>query len=373
MRLFEYQAKEMFKKAGISVPRGAMTENQSGIESAIDAVGCPCVVKAQVARGGRGKEGLIQFAADRREALAQALAMMDKRGVRRLLIEEALAIERELYLAVTFDPVTASALIMASPEGGVDIEELARTRPNLVFKMRVDVFRRLSPFQARDLMFQIGLKGAAFKQGLGIVGAMFDLFRRRDAELVEINPLVLTRDGGLVAADGKLLLDDNASFRQEKRGITREHFDSDLEYEATLEGIPCLRFDGAIGLMCAGAGLTNTIYDLISYEGGSVANYLEFGGPNYRRAEKAMELTMKSNPKVILIVTFGTIARADVMAQGIVDAIVKLKPGIPIITAIRGTGEEDAARILRGAGLDPLADTEDAVRKAVALSGGKKQ
>ena len=197
---------------------------------------------------------------------------------------------------------------------------------------------------------------------------MFELFKKNDAELVEINPLILTADGKLVAADGKVSIDDNAAFRQKRYPITRDHFGSDIEYEAAVKGIPYLQFDGKIGLMCAGAGLTNTVYDLINYYGGSVASYLEFGGPNYRRAAEAMDFTLRNKPSVVLIVTFGTIARADVMAQGIVDAIELLKPDVPIITAIRGTGEEEAGKILRKIGLEPLSETEDAVKKAVELS-----
>ena len=148
----------------------------------------------------------------------------------------------------------------------------------------------------------------------------------------------------------------------------REYFDNDVAFEAAREGIPYLQFDGDISLMCAGAGLTTVVYDLVNYEGGTVANYLEFGGPNYRKAVRAMELCLLNNPKVILIVTFGTIARADVMADGIAEAIARLRPSCPIVACIRGTGEEEAVQKLKAAGLDPLFDTEEAVRRAVALA-----
>jgi succinyl-CoA synthetase beta subunit len=172
----------------------------------------------------------------------------------------------------------------------------------------------------------------------------------------------------VVAGDGKLAIDDNALFRQPGREPGRDYYDSDAAFEAAAEGIPYLQFDGDISLMCAGAGLTTVVYDLIVDEGGSVANYLEFGGPNYKKAVRAMELCLKNEPKVILIVTFGTIARADVMAEGITEAILKLKPSCPIVACIRGTGEEKAVEMLRAAGLEPLFDTEEAVRKAVAFA-----
>jgi len=168
------------------------------------------------------------------------------------------------------------------------------------------------------------------------------------------------------------MIDDNSMFRQERYQQSIEDYKTEAEFDAMQEGIPFIQFDGDIGLMCAGAGLTTTVYDLINYEGGTVANYLEFGGPNYKKAVKAMEICLKVPSKVILIVTFGTIARADVMAEGIIDAIKRLKPDRPIVTCIRGTNEQEAVKMLKAAGLEPLYDTEEAVRKAVELSKGDK-
>ncbi|OGV47674.1 MAG: succinate--CoA ligase [Lentisphaerae bacterium GWF2_44_16] len=371
MKLFEYQAKDIFEEAGIPVPKRKLIESASGLDEALSATGFPCVLKSQVLQGGRGKAGLIQFAKTGQEAAEKTgMLFSPEKNVRKILVEEALKIEKEIYLAITIDPVDCSALIMASSEGGMDIEEIALTKPDRIIKEKVNVFRSLMPYQARNIMFGLGLSGEAFKQGVKILTAMFGLFRKYDAELVEINPLALCGDGRLIAADGKFSIDDNASYRQKNFAVSRDHFSNDIEYEASLEGIPYLLFDGKIGLMCAGAGLTNTVYDLINHYGGSVSNYLEFGGPNYRKALEAMKFTLRSNPRVILIVTFGTIARADVMAQGIADAIKELKPEVPIVTAIRGTGEEDAAKILREMGLTPLSDTEDAVREAVRISEG---
>jgi succinyl-CoA synthetase beta subunit len=230
----------------------------------------------------------------------------------------------------------------------------------------------LSGFQVRDLAYRMGFDGDLVKKVSNIIVKMYDIFRKYDAELVEINPLFISQENDVVAGDGKLVIDDNSMFRQPGYELSREYFDSDVEYEAAIEGIPYLQFDGSISLMCAGAGLTTTVYDLINYAGGSVANFLEFGGPNYKKAEKAMELCLKNCPKVILIVTFGTIARADVMAQGIVDAMEKLKPKIPIVTCIRGTNEEQATDILNEAGLECIFDTEEAVKRAVDIASGRR-
>jgi succinyl-CoA synthetase beta subunit len=252
----------------------------------------------------------------------------------------------------------------------VEIEEVARTMPDRIVTERVDVSEGLLPFQARNVMFGLGLGGEEMKQGSALLLALYELFRGYDAELVEINPLVRTGGGDLIAADGKVTIDDGSLHRQRRFVASREYFASDIEFEAAEEGIPCIKFDGDIGLMCAGAGLTNVIYDLVNYGGGSVASYIEFGGPNYHKAVKAMEFMMRTEPKVALIVTFGTIARADVIAEGLVEAMQQLKPDFPVVAAIRGTGEEKIHESLRSVGLEPLTDTEEAVERAIELTGG---
>jgi succinyl-CoA synthetase beta subunit len=280
-------------------------------------------------------------------------------------------IAREIYLSITVDPVKSKILSLASAEGGVDIEELAVTSPEKIITRTVDIDQGLMDYQATNLVFELGIAGEIGKQFRPILANLYKAFRTYDGELAEINPLFVTKAGTLVAGDGKFIVDDNSMPRQKRFQLTRELFDSDVEFEATVEGIPYLQFDGDIGLLCAGAGLTTTVYDLINDAGGSVANYLEFGGANYKRALKAMELCLKNDLKVILVVTFGTIARADVMAQGLVDAIAAHKPSMPIVPCIRGTNEEEAVRILTAAGLEPLFDTELAVQKAVDIAAGR--
>lgn len=373
MKLFEYQAKDLFEEAGIAVPKRRLISEVSELDGALEEVGLPCVIKAQVLRGGRGKAGLIQFASSLEEAREKSEQILDSpANVRSLLIEQTLDIDEEIYLSITAEPVTGSALVMASAEGGMEIEEVARTMPDKIVRETVSLSEGLMPFQARDVMFELGLKGEGMKQGSAMLLDLYELLREYDAELVEINPLVLDRNGSLIAADGKVTIDDSSLHRQGRFSLGREYFESDVEYEAAEEGIPYLQFDGDIGLMCAGAGLTNVIYDLVNYGGGSVASYIEFGGPNYHKAVKAMELMMKTGPKVALVVTFGTIARADVIAEGLVEAIEKLKPDFPVVTAIRGTGEEKTQELLRSVGLEPLSDTEEAVERAIELAGGKR-
>ncbi len=372
MKLFEYQAKEIFSSFGIATPKGVLVEDAGNAVKSADEFPSGCVLKSQVLTGGRGKAGLIQFADSAEELNDKAKMLFEKPAVNKILLEEKLDIDKELYLAITVDPVKSKVLIMACGQGGIDIEDLAATAPEKIVREYVDITIGLMPYQIRNILFALGLKGDKFKQGYKIIEGLYNVFSNRDAELAEINPLVTTKDGSLIAADGKLILDDNAVFRQDSFELTRECYDNDLEFEAAQKGIPYLLFDGDIGLMCAGAGLTNTVYDLINYYNGTIANYLEFGGPNYRRAEEAMELTLKSNPKVILIVTFGTIARADVMAEGIAAAKKKLNPNVPIVTAIRGTGEEEANKILQEIGLETLSETEDAVKRAIEIAGGVK-
>ncbi|MDR3177124.1 MAG: acetate--CoA ligase family protein [Desulfovibrio sp.] len=372
MKLFEYQAKEAFSEAGVPVPEGRLVQNADEARAVADSLGCPCVLKSQVLRGGRGKAGLIQFAENAAEAGRKAAALFaSPHGVRKILVERAVAVERELYLSLTLDPVQAVALFIACAEGGVEIEQLAAEQPEKIVTVPVDLDWGLMPHHVRELTFGLQLSGDTAKAVGDIAGKLYRVFRANGAELAEINPLFITKDGGAVAGDGKLVIDDNMDGVRGKYPLAPEYFATQTEYEAALEGIPYLQFDGDIALMCAGAGLTTTVFDLIHYAGGTVANYLEFGGPNYTKAVEAMRLCLKNPCKVLLVVTFGTIARADVMANGLVEAIRVLRPSAPIVTCIRGTNEEEAFATLRAAGLDPLYETEDAVRRAVDIAAGR--
>lgn len=371
MKLYEYQAKNIFKELGIPVPQSIILENGDDLVEPIKKIGLPLVVKSQVLSGGRGKAGLISFCKNETDVQFHVNRLFNHTlKIKKLLLEQAVSIDREIYVSITVDPVDAKALLIASAEGGIDIETLAVTKPEAIIKKHVDMRYGLLAYQATEISYDLGFDAVQTKKLTPILMKLYQAFVNYDAELVEINPLFLTTSGDFVAGDGKLMIDDNSMFRHQDFEQTFEDYKSEAEYEASLEGIPFIQFDGEIGLMCAGAGLTTTVYDLINYEGGRVANYLEFGGPHYKKAVKAMEICLKVPSKVILIVTFGTIARADVMAEGIVDAINRLKPDRPIVTCIRGTNEAEAVRILKSAGLEPLFDTEEAVRKAVELSKG---
>lgn len=418
MKLLEYEGKALFADAGITVPAGRTIVVGDGVpqpsvsaadrDAALSAVeaaagellasdatadaaaaGAPrVVVKAQLDMGGRGKAGLIKVGSSPGEARTAAESILDSTyAVGAILVEGAVDIRRELYLSISVDPLHARYLVLASAEGGVEIEELAKTRPEAILRLTVDPLRGLAPWQSRGLAYDLGLEGSIVRDFASIISRLYTLFREKDAELVEINPLFVAGASGptsagsgaarsyageaaehLVAGDAKIIIDDNSVGRQPQFTLQRRRYDSDAAFDAAVEGIPYVQFDGDISLMCAGAGLTTTAFDLVNMAGGSVANYLEFGGPNYRKAQRAMELCLLNKSSVILIVTFGTIARADVMAEGVVEAVAALRPDRPIVACIRGTNEEAAHATLRGAGIEPLTDTEEAVARAVALA-----
>jgi succinyl-CoA synthetase beta subunit len=368
MRLTEAEGKAEFAAAGIKVPRGVLASRPGELTPAFAEIGFPCVIKAQVLSGGRGKAGLVSVVRDMDEAFAEGRRILaHPAGVRSVLVEECVKAAHELYLSISYDPRSAKGLVLASAEGGMEIEKLATVDPGKIARIEVDIAGGLAPRHARGLAYGLGLSGQAAKSFIYVAARLWQVFRSMDAELVEINPLFLMPDGSILAGDAKLLVDDNSAFRHPTYPIEARPYESETARLAAIDGIPYLQFDGEISLMCAGAGLTTTVYDLVADSGGSVANYLEFGGPNYRKAVRAMELCLANAPKVVLIVTFGTIARADVMAAGIAEAVEKWKPTCPIVVCIRGTGEDEARAILEGIGLEPLMDTEVAVARAVAL------
>ncbi len=369
MKLFEYQAKELFEEQGIPVPNRSVISDISELDKALEEIGLPCVLKAQVLHGGRGKAGLVKVVRNKEEAQKEAERIL-KVTNKKLMVESAVNIAKEIYLSITVDPVSGNAMVMACSEGGMDIEEIARTKPEKIIKEKIDLGVGLLPFQAKNITYELGMDKNEAKQGMSLLVKLYQLFRKYEANLVEINPLVITEEGNLVAADGKFNLDDGALYKHNRFSITKDYYNNEIEYKAAQDGIPYIQFDGDIGMMVAGAGLANVVFDLIHYYNGTVANYLEFGGPNYHKGKECMKMMLETKPKCILIATFGTIARADVMAEGIVEAVKELKPEIPIVTVIRGTGEEKARELLKSVGLESLDDTEDAVQKAVQLAGG---
>lgn len=375
MKLHEHQAKEIFKEGNIPIPQGKVVTSAEEAVKAASEIGYPVVMKSQVLVGGRGKAGLIRFASSNDEAAKEAKGLLGRehRGARveKLLIESKLDIGKELYLSILVDPREAAPLVMASTEGGMEIEELARDYPEKIIKEYIPVFRGMYGYQGREIARRMSLKGPQIRAFAEIARNLYGVFRKFDAELAEINPLVILKDGSMLAADAKINIDENSLFRQKSFEKGRDQFDNDIEYEASKLGFPYVQIDedGDIGVMSAGAGLTMTTLDLLNHYGGKPANFLEFGGALYQRAVNAMKVAlMNKKIKVLCITVFGLIARADVIAEGVAAAIKEHKPSLPIIVAVRGTGEERATEVLKEAGLEPLTDTEEAIRRAVKIA-----
>jgi succinyl-CoA synthetase beta subunit len=373
MNLYEYQGKEIFRKAGIPVPESRLIRNHEDLEEAAEIFNLPAMLKAQVLAGKRGKAGLIKLVEswDQVKDITEDWIGKKFNGevIESVLIEKALDIDRELYLSVTVDPAAGSPLVIASGEGGVDIEEISERKPEAVVKKHINIFRGLFPFQVRDIIRDMGLGGPAGKACGKVLSALYGLFRSYDAELVEINPLVIDREGNLLAVDSKIRIDDGALFRHKEFSKTANHFGDELEYEAYQNGLTYIRLDGDIGVICTGAGLTMATLDLVKLNGGKPANFLDFGGDNYKNAADALRIVLKNpNVKALLLVTFGLFARADTIAEGVVQAINEFKPKVPIIMAVRGTGEEKARELIKEIGIETVNDTEEAVRRAISIA-----
>jgi succinyl-CoA synthetase beta subunit len=370
MNFEEYVAKAQFAAAGIPVPEGRLATTPADAAAAAQALG-PVAVKAQVPAGKRGKGGaiaLVDSPAEAETAAKRILGMtLGVHRVERLLVEKRITIARELYAAVLNDPASKGPLVLFSTLGGMDIEEAAARDANAVRRRPVDI---LAGFTARDAEAMLaGLDlGPARAKVAGLLARLYDFYRARDAEMVEINPLALTKTGDLVALDGKLTLDDGAVPRQEalaKQGIAEPL--SALEARGRALGLRFIELDGDIGILANGAGLTMTTMDAVRHFGGRPANFLEIGGDAYTQAKPALELVL-ANPGVkSLVVNFcGAFARTDVMAEGVVKAWEELRPRIPVFFSIHGTGEEEAVKLVKARlGIEPFDVMDDAVQSAV--------
>ncbi|OHC82801.1 MAG: succinate--CoA ligase [Rhodospirillales bacterium RIFCSPLOWO2_12_FULL_67_15] len=370
MNFEEHVAKAEFAAAGIPVPEGRVVTTPAEAEAAARALG-PVAVKAQAPAGKRGKAGAIALAESPAEAAAAARRILGMtlgaHRIKRLLVEKRIAIARELYAAVLNDPASQGPLVLFSTLGGMDIEEAAARDPQSVRRHPVDI---LAGFAAKDAETMLGGLDLGPAQALlaDLLVRLYAFYRARDAELVEINPLALTRSGTLVALDGKLALDDGALARQEslaKQGLAEPL--TGLEARGRAAGLRFIELDGDIGILANGAGLTMTTMDAVRHYGGRPANFLEIGGDAYTRAKPALELVL-ANPNVrSLVVNFcGAFARTDVMAEGVVTAWEELRPKIPVFFSIHGTGEEEAVRLVKGRlGVEPFDSMDDAVEGAV--------
>jgi succinyl-CoA synthetase beta subunit len=366
----EHAAKPLLAGRGIAVPRGELARTPDEAAAVAARLGA-VVVKAQVATGKRGKAGGIKLAATPDEARSHARAIIgmeiDGHRVEKVLVEEQVPIGCELYAAVLNDPASKGPLVMVSTEGGMDIEEVAARAPDKLRRHPIDIRRGFPRADAAALVQDLGL-GAAESQVAGTLAALYEAYTAFDAELLEINPLAVTRDGRLVALDCKLVVDDCALSRQPEaaRAGSPDRL-TGLEARAKAAGLKYIDLDGDVGVLANGAGLTMTTMDVIRHHGGRPANFLEIGGESYTQAKPALELLL-SNPRIrSLVINFcGAFARTDVMTQGVIEALEALQPRLPIFFSVHGTGEDEAVRLLKERlGVTPLATMDEASKAAV--------
>jgi succinyl-CoA synthetase beta subunit len=365
----EHAAKPLLRAAGIVTPKGGVARDVAAAAAIAADIG-PCVVKAQVPTGKRGKAGGIKLAATAEEARAAAQGILGmtigEHRVEAMLVEEQVPIAREMYAAVLNDPASKGPLLLFSAEGGMDVEEIAAKHPNAMVQLPIDARRGVDAKALAGALPQV--KGSSREALAELLTRLYSVYASNDAELVEINPLALTKDGRLVALDCKLAMDDSAVPRHEElaKTGTPEKL-TQLEERAKALGLKFIELDGNVGVLANGAGLTMTTMDAVRHYGGNPANFMEIGGESYTKAKPALELVL-SNPHVkCLLVNFcGAFARTDVMTEGVINAWSELKPAIPIIFTIHGTNEDEAvAMVKERLGITPFDLMDDAVKAAV--------
>src|SRR5215469_9461716 len=391
MKIHEYQAKGILAKYGVVVPRGEMANTkEEAFEIAKHLLGAGAkgtVVKAQIHAGGRGKGGGVKLAktAEEAEQLAGKILGMQLvthqtgpqgQKVQRLLIEETLPIERELYLGIVLDRATSKLVFMASAAGGMEIEEVAAKDPNAILKETIDPAVGFQAFQARKLAFALGLKSEQINPAVQLMTALYRATAESDASLCEINPFITTTDGRLFALDAKMNFDDNALFRHKDIKELRDISEEDpLEVEASKYSLTYIKLDGNIACMVNGAGLAMATMDIIQYAGGMPANFLDVGGgANAEQVEHAFQILLSDkNVKAVLINIFGGILRVDTLANGVVEAARKIGIKLPVVLRLEGTNVEKGREILRDSGFNFIvAETmKDAAEKVVAAAGGR--
>ena len=387
MKIHEFQGKQILKSFGVAVPRGETAENGAGAAAVARKLGGEVIVKAQIHAGGRGKAGGVKIAKTPEEAQAIAGKILgmklvtaqtgpEGQEVRRVLIEETLPIERELYLGIVIDRDSASPVFMASAAGGVEIEKVAEETPDLILRETIRPGAGLEAFQARKLAFGLGLPAESVPQASAFMMSLYRAFEATDASLAEINPFILAKDGRLLALDAKMNFDDNALFRHEEVGKLRDLDEEDpLEIEASKHGLNYIKLDGTVGCMVNGAGLAMGTMDIIQYAGGSPANFLDVGGgASAEQVRHAFEILLSDrNVRAVLINIFGGIMRCDIVASGVVEAAKALGIEIPVVVRLEGTNVEQGQKILQDSKLNfTVADgMRDAAEKVVALAKGQ--
>ena len=381
MKIHEYQAKAILGQYNVPVPRGEVAFTVEEAELAARRLGGSVVVKAQIHAGGRGKGGGVKVAKDSVEAVELARRILgmrlvthqtgpEGRTVQRLLIEETLPIERELYLGIVLDRVQAKPVFMASAAGGMEIEEVAAKTPELILKETIEPGVGLASYQARKLAFGIGIPAASANGAVAAMMALSKAYLAMDASLAEINPFILTKDGKVYALDAKINFDDNALFRHKQLVDLRDLNEEDpLEVEASRFGLNYIKLEGTVGCMVNGAGLAMATMDIIKYAGGSPANFLDVGGgASADQVKNAFRILLTDkNVKAVLINIFGGILRCDTLATGVVAAARDLKIQVPIVVRMEGTNVEQGRQILLDSGFNFTVgqDMRDAAEKVV--------
>jgi succinyl-CoA synthetase beta subunit len=385
MKIHEYQGKQLLAKYGVTVPRSVVVTNADEVSAAVEQLGLPVVIKAQIHAGGRGKGGGVKLAKTAEEAkdVAQKMIGMnlvthqtgpEGRTVHTLLVEEGLKIKQEFYLGIVLDRAISRLVFMASAAGGMDIEEVAANEPEKILKEAIDPAVGLTAFQARKLAFGIGVPNESINKAVKFMTALYKAYVDSDASLAEINPFLLTEDGELYALDAKLNFDDNAMFRHKDYGELRDlNEEEPLEIEASKHDLNYIKLDGNIGCMVNGAGLAMATMDIIKLAGGEPANFLDVGGgASQERVENAFRILLSDkNVKAVLINIFGGIVRTDMVASGVVAAAKNLGVDIPVVVRLEGTNVEQGRKVIEESGLNftTAAGMKDAAEKVVALAG----
>jgi len=379
MKLHEYQSKLIFSKYGIPIPKGRVAATAEAARQIAQELGGRVVIKAQVLVGGRGKAGGIKVAKDATEAelLATQILRMEIKGlpVRKVLVDEAAAIETEIYLGITNDRAARKPVMMASAAGGVEIEEVARTNPEKIIKAHIDPLLGLRDYQTRDIAAGIDLPRELWRDFNAIALALWRAYSENDATLAEINPLIINKDRKLVALDGKMLIDDNALFRHADLAELRDaDEEAPAETEARKYGLSYIKLDGNIGCMVNGAGLAMTSMDVIKLFGGEPANFLDIGGgAGADKVAAAMKIILTDpGVKAVLFNIFGGITRCDEVAKGILVAMDEVKPKVPMVVRLVGTNAEEGRKLLEKAKMITAETLADAAQKSVKAAKKRK-
>ena len=375
MKLHEYLSKRIFAEHGVPIPKGEVAETPQEAQAAAEKLGPPVVVKAQVLVGGRGKAGGIQLAQTAEEARdhTEAILNLSLKGlpVRKVLIDQAANIAEEIYLGITNDRAARKPVMMVSAEGGVDIEEVASRTPEKIIKCHIDPLMGLQNYQARDLAAGIDLSRQLWRAFGKIAYGLWEAYNDSDATLAEINPLVVTKEGDLLAVDGKMVLDDNALFRHPDLAALRDtDVDAPAEIQAREHGLSYIKLEGNIGCMVNGAGLAMTTMDIIKLFGGEPANFLDIGGgASAEKVAAALEIILSDDRvETVLFNIFGGITRCDLVARGILEALETVDSEVPMIARLVGTNAKEGRQLLTDAEMQTAATLAQAAEMAVAAA-----